>query len=182
MSQIEPFSSLRDSGIFLLFGEISMESSKDIISWILEMNISLGVKHTNQKLTLIINSTGGDISTAFAIIDIMRGSSIPVHTVGIGQLCSAALMIFMAGSYRVLTPNTSIMSHVYTWGVHGSHHDLVSVQFELHLMIDRMMSHYRECTKLEDNKIREHLLTTTDTWLSADQALDLNVCDEIKVV
>src|SRR5574343_67301 len=125
------FSSLRDSGVFLLIGEINEESCRDVVSWILEMNLSIGKKHNHSILTLVLNSEGGELASGFAIIDTMRGSNIPVHTVGLGQICSAAFMILMAGAHRVLTPNTSIMSHAYSWGIAGKHHELVSVQDEM---------------------------------------------------
>ena len=38
-----------------------------------------------KHLQVIINSPGGDLNAAFAVIDIMRGCPIPVYTVGIAE-------------------------------------------------------------------------------------------------
>ncbi len=75
-------------------------------------------KKKRKELLLMICSEGGDMSAAFALIDVMKSSNIFIKTVGLGQIASAGLLIFLAGSpgRRTLTPNTSIMSHQYAWG------------------------------------------------------------------
>ena len=108
-------------------------------------------------MQIIISSPGGDLNAAFAVIDVMKGCPIPVHTVGLGQIASAGFMMFIAGEkgHRVLTPNTSIMSHQYSWGTWGKEHELVAVGKEFELTTERMISHYKSCTGLNEKKIRE---------------------------
>ena len=173
--------SVEECGIFLLMDEISDSTCKDVISFIISKNL---VKPYPKYLQLIINSGGGDLQTAFAVIDTMKGSAIPVHTVGLGCVASAAVLIFIAGEKgkRVLTPNTSILSHQYSWGTYGKEHELFSTVKEYELTTKRMLNHYRKCTGLTEKKIREHLLPPQDVWLSAQQAKKLGLCDSIKTV
>ena len=72
--------SLQDSGIMVLMGEINNESIKPVIEWILHENHVRKKKH--KELLLMISSEGGDLSSAFALIDVMTSSTIPVKTVG----------------------------------------------------------------------------------------------------
>ena len=118
---------------------------------------------------------------AFALIDVMKSSSIPVKTVGLGSIASCGLMIFLAGATgrRILTPNTSILSHQYSWGSEGKHHELWAVTKEFGLAQQRMIRHYRETTGLTEAVIREKLLPAHDVYLSADEALELGICDFI---
>jgi ATP-dependent Clp protease protease subunit len=118
---------------------------------------------------------------AFALIDVMKSSSIPVKTVGLGSIASCGLLIFLAGApgRRILTPNTSILSHQYSWGSEGKHHELWAVTKEFGLAQQRMVRHYRETTGLAETVIREKLLPAHDVYLSADEALDLGICDFI---
>jgi ATP-dependent protease ClpP protease subunit len=37
------------------------------------------------------------MSAAFALIDVIRGSAIPVHTIGLGVIASAGLLTFISG-------------------------------------------------------------------------------------
>src|SRR5574344_1834410 len=64
-------------------------------------------KREYDHLTLIINSPGGDLNSAFAIIDCMKGSALPVHTIGLGLIASCGILTFMSGEkgHRILTPN-----------------------------------------------------------------------------
>ena len=121
------------------------------------------------------------MSTAFALIDVMRSSNIPVKTVGLGQIGSAGLLIFLAGSpgRRILTPNTSILSHQFSWGSDGKVHELFATMKEFELTQKRMVQHYKDCTGLDDETIRAKLLPPHDVWLSAQEALALNICDAI---
>ena len=173
--------SVEECGIFLLMDEISDSTCKDVIQFIISKNLT---KPYPKYLQLIINSGGGDLQTAFAVIDTMKGSAIPVYTVGLGCVASAAVLIFIAGEKgkRVLTPNTSILSHQYSWGTYGKEHELLATVKEYELTTKRMINHYKKCTGLSEKKIREFLLPAEDVWLSAVEAKKLGICDSIKTV
>ena len=133
-------------------------------------------------LNLIICTPGGDLNAAFAVIDTMKGSHIPVRTIGLGQIASAGLLMFIAGEkgQRVLTPNTSILSHQYTWGAFGKEHELFAQVKEFDLTTKRLITHYKKCTGLEETVIRDKLLPPQDIWLSAPEAKKLGLCDTVK--
>lgn len=170
---------LQDAGMYVFMDDVTNESIKPIVEWILvENHVS---KKKKKELLLMICSDGGSISDAFALIDVMRASSIPVKTVGLGSIASCGLLIFMAGhkGHRILTPNTSILSHQYSWGSDGKAHELFSITKEFNLTQARMVEHYRECTGLSEEEIKVTLLPPSDVWLTADEALALGICDYI---
>jgi len=173
--------SVEECGIFLLMDEITDSTCKDVISFIISKNLT---KPYPKYLQLIINSGGGDLQAGFALIDTMKGSAIPIRTVGLGCVASAAVMIFMSGEkgHRVLTPNTSVLSHQYSWGTYGKEHDLFATVREYELTTKRLINHYKKCTGLNEKKIRQHLLPPEDVWLSATEAKKLGLCDSVKSV
>lgn len=164
---------------FLLMEEVKLETCKEAIEWIFEANFA---EERPDKLNLIICSPGGDLNSAFALVDTMRGSAIPIRTIGLGQIASAGLMIFIAGEagQRILTPNTSILSHQYSWGAFGKEHELFAQIKEYDLTTKRMIAHYKKCTGLTEAQIREVLLPPQDMWLSAIEAKKLGICDDVK--
>lgn len=168
---------LGDHGIMVLMDEINAESIKPVVEWILHEN------HVRKKklkeLLLMICSDGGDLSPAFALIDVMRTSRIPVKTVGLGSVGSAGLLIFLSGTpgRRILTPNTSILSHQFSWGSSGKAHELFATVREFELTQQRMVELYQRCTGLDDETIRKVLLPPQDVYLSADEAAKYNICD-----
>jgi ATP-dependent Clp protease protease subunit len=175
----QPSPSPEDSGIYLFMDSVNESSCKDLISFIFTKNLG---NPKPKHLQIVINSGGGDLNSAFAAIDVMNGSAIPVYTIGIGCVASAAFAIFISGKkgYRTLTPNTSIMSHQYTWGTYGKEHELFATVKEYELTTARMIAHYKRCTGLTEKKIRELLLPPQDVWLSAKQAKQLGICDKVK--
>jgi ATP-dependent Clp protease protease subunit len=171
--------SLRKAGMYLLMNDVTEDTMRPIIEWIIEENLKIKKR---SHLTLIICSPGGDVNACFAVIDTMKGSTIPVHTVGLGMIASCGLLLFMSGTkgHRILTPNTSILSHQYSWGSSGKEHELFSTVKEFELTSQRIMDHYKKCTGLKEADIRKYLLPESDVWLDAKEAKKLNICDNIK--
>ena len=173
--------SLEENNLFLFSDDFTSSSVTPVISWILRNNFRPDSKRP-PYLTLVINSPGGDLNAAFALIDTMKGSAIPVRTVGIGQISSCGILTFMSGAkgHRILTPNTSILSHQYSWASRGKEHELFARVREFELTSSRMMALYKHCTGLSESKIREVLLPAQDTWLSAEEAVEYGIADEIR--
>ena len=124
---------------------------------------------------------GGELAPAFALIDVMKISKIPIKTVGLGQIASCGLLIFLSGTpgRRVLTPNTSILSHQFSWGNEGKAHELFATVKEFELVQQRMVNLYKETTGLDEKTIKTVLLPAQDVYLSAQEALEYNICDAI---
>ena len=177
-----PGQALQENGMYVFMDEVDNDSIKPVIEWILHENYV--AKRKRKELLLMICSEGGDMGAAFALIDVMKSSRLPIKTVGLGTIASAGLMIFIAGhaQRRVLTPNTSILSHQFSWQNEGKVHELFATMKEFELTQSRMVAHYELCTGLSREQIRENLLPAQDVWLSAQEALALNICDDISVV
>jgi ATP-dependent Clp protease protease subunit len=80
---------------------------------------------------------------------------------------------------RMLTPNTSILSHQYSNYHEGKHHELFAIAKEHSLIQERMLRHYQQSTGLSEELILSKLLPPTDVYLSADEALALGLCDYV---
>ena len=170
---------LLKKGITIFMGDVKTETMAPIVDWILAANLS---KKPHEELTLGICSPGGDLNACFALIDVMQGSSIPIKTIGMGMIASCGLLIFISGAKgkRILTPNTSILSHQYTWGQYGKEHELFATVREFELTTERLINHYKKCTGLSEKAIREKLLPPHDVWLDANKAKRLGICDKIQ--
>ena len=168
-----------ESSVYLLFGEIDDRSVADASSWLIQTNF---LKKKPKHVTLLINSHGGDLHAAFALIELMRGSSVPVHTVALGQICSAGLFIFMAGEkgYRTITPTCTVMSHTYSSGIEGDHHALISFVKELNWIHERILRHYIRETGLDEETIKEKLIGKGDFYFSPEEAVELKLADQIR--
>jgi len=176
---IEENGTLEQKGIYLLMGGINAETCKPAIEWILKNEVETDPL---VEMKLIVNSPGGSLTDAFALIDVMRGATCKISTIGIGEVASAGLLIFMSGikGKRLLTPNTSILSHQFSWGAYGKEHELFAATKGFDITTKMMIEHYKKCTGLTVKKIREYLLPPEDRWLTAKEAHALGICDVVK--
>ena len=167
-------------GHHVFMSEVTQETMKPLIDWIIAENFNQEKK--KKELTLGICSPGGDLNACFALVDVMKGSKIPIRTIGMGMIASCGLLMFISGEKgrRILTPNTSILSHQYSWGTYGKEHELFAQVKEYDLTTERIVNHYKKCTGLNEKDIRKYLLPPHDVWLSAKEAKKLGLCDQIK--
>jgi ATP-dependent Clp protease, protease subunit len=175
-----PLVQIEETGMFLLMKKIDEESCAAAIRFILTHNAQPNTDLDH--LTLIVNSPGGSVHAGLALIDVMKGSKIPVHTVGLGLIASCGLLIFMSGEkgHRTLTPNTSILSHQYSWGGSGKAHELFARQKEFEMADKRLLELYKKATGLNEKTVKEKLLPPHDVWLSAAEAKKFKLCDHVK--
>ena len=170
---------LEDLGYYILADDIEPESVTRCMKFIIERNVIPKLKV--DEIKLIINSNGGSVQDAFALIDVMMSSKIPISTHGLGTIASAGLAIFMAGTKgsRFVSTNTSILSHQYSWGSSGKAHELYARVKEFELTDKRMTEHYRRCTGLSDEDIKKYLLPERDVWLSSEEAVEFGLADKV---
>ena len=176
----DPATELFLRGHHVFMAEVTQETMKPLIDWIIAENYNKEKK--KEELTLGICSPGGDLNACFALVDVMKGSKIPIRTIGMGMIASCGLLMFISGEKgrRVLTPNTSILSHQFSWGSFGKEHELFAAVKEFDLTTRRMIDHYKKCTGLSEEDIRKYLLPPQDVWLSAKEAKKLGLCDSIQ--
>ena len=75
-------------------------------------------------ITLKINSGGGIVYEALAIIGRIKSSPCPIITEGYGCVMSAATLILMAGDIRRLSKFCCTMFHAMQYGTDGAHDDI----------------------------------------------------------
>lgn len=178
LSAIDMFS-LQSIGSYMYFDDVSQESSKALIEFILKANF---VFTPDVTLTVLINSYGGDVYAGFSAIDVMEISRLPIQTVGIGAICSMASLIFTAGTpgKRIMSKNSYIMTHQYQEEFGGGYHDFVAMRKTQDDMHNRFINHFVRRTNMNAKQVKATLLGSTDRWINAKEALKLGLCDVIK--
>jgi ATP-dependent Clp protease, protease subunit len=168
---------LLNNRIHFITGDINEENTLAAIKWIIYENI----KPDDAELTLYINSDGGNLQDAFALIEVMMKSRKVIRTIAIGSVCSSAFMIFAAGTkgHRFVGETTSVMCHQFSYSNNGKYHDMKSTVKETDLINKRMLELLKEFTGLETRTIKTKLLPPSDVWLTAEEAIELGIADQI---
>jgi ATP-dependent Clp protease protease subunit len=168
---------LLENSVFFLTGDIEEENIEKCIKWITYENLG----KSDKMLTLYINSQGGDLYQAFALIDIMQTSKYHIRTIGLGSFMSAAFLIFAAGSpgQRYIGKNTGIMCHQFSDSQEGKYHDIKAQAKENELCNSRMVEILKAATNLPTAKIKAKLLPASDVYLTAHELVEYGVADFI---
>ena len=168
---------LLENSVHFLTGEITEENVNECIKWLIYENLEAKEK----ILTLYVNSSGGDLYQAFALIDIMRNSKHVVRTVGIGSVMSAAFLIFTSGDLgeRHIAANTGIMCHQFSGGTDAKFHDLKAEMKENEMLNKKMVDILKNATGLAPSRIKTKLLPASDVYLTAQEAIELGIADHL---
>jgi ATP-dependent Clp protease, protease subunit len=169
---------LLENSVFFLTGDIEEENIEKCIKWIAYEDLD---PKQDKILTLYVNSTGGDLYQAFALIDIMNASSHKIRTIGMGSVMSAAFLIVAAGTRgeRFVTHNTSCMCHQFSSGSDGKYHDLKAEMKETEFLNTKMVDVLVAATKQVPSYVKKRLLPPTDVYMSAAEMIEHGAADYI---
>jgi ATP-dependent protease ClpP protease subunit len=73
-----------------------------------------------KPINVILNTEGGDVVYMFSIYDLIRSATVPITIIGTGQVCSAGVLLLVAGHKRYVTENCVLMSHQGNFGMEGT--------------------------------------------------------------
>lgn len=169
---------LLKNSIFFLSGEIEEENVSKCIKWITYENLDTKAE---KILTLYVNSTGGDLYQALALIDVMNTSEYPIRTIGIGTVMSAAFLIVASGTKkeRYISQNTSVMCHQFSSNTDGKYHDLKAEMKETELLNSKMVDVLVAATGKAPTYVKKRLLPPTDVYMTAHEMIEHSAADYI---
>lgn len=123
---------------------------------------------------VIINSEGGMVDVGFDIYNYIKSindSGKPVTMIGTEMVASAATVIFMAGSVRILKPNTMFMIHLPWGSTIGTSQEIQDYADMLAECEKKIVDFYKKALNIEESAIFP--LLKNETWLTEQQASGL---------
>ena len=143
---------------------------------------------SNDPITMLINSNGGQSDQALQLCDLMRYVlKAPVHGMVVGRCCSAATFILLHCARRAATPYSRFIIHT------GKSELTLELDYELehsieHLLLEgqrlraRSERIYKEKLKLSISEVRRMLKRGNQDFnenMDAHEALKIGLIDEI---
>lgn len=132
-------------------------------------------EYEERPISVIVNTDGGSVHAALALIGVFETSRTPIHTYVYGRAMSAGMIIAIAGHVRYAHHLASYMYHELSFGNHGKIEQQRSdfVEFErLMKTIDKFILNRTDVDpKLLDKK------ESRDWYFTATEALNYGVCD-----
>src|SRR5919106_1598002 len=145
------YSRLLAERIVFLGGELDGAVANLIIAQLLHLE----GEDMDRPVNLYINSPGGDMTALFGVYDAMQFMGPPVHTVCVGQACSAAAVLLAAGEpgHRAVLPNARVLIHQPHGGAQGQSTDMEIAVREMVEMRDRTIDILAERTNQTRKRI-----------------------------
>ena len=169
-----------EDGIIYVFSDIDdnvqyeiMSKTKSILRYRQHKNKNIG-----DPINIIINSDGGNVHSAFGIIDYINTVEVPVNTITIGRAFSAGALMLVAGTgVRLASKNASIMFHEISADHFGKSSDLKANTAHLNDLENCALSILSSKTNNPREWWAEKI--TKDFYMTAPQTLELGVIDKI---
>ena len=158
----------------LLVGEIDKDLSEKVMRQLLLLE-----SISEEPITLLIDSPGGDVYAGFSIFDVIRFIKAPVRIVGIGLVASAAALILIAvpKDRRFGLPNSSYLIHQPLSGMNG-----VATDIEIHAKeLERTRLHINELLAEATGQALEKIIKDTDRdfWMNAQEAMQYGLIGKV---
>ena len=164
-----------DRNIYLA-GEIEEHMMGAIISQLINLgNIS------DDPVNIIISTYGGNVRDMFALYDTMKFLKCTVHTIGLGKIMSAGVLLLAAGEKgkRLIGRNSRVMMHAVASGAFGNIFDIVNEVDEVKILQEKSIEAVAAETKLTKKKISQIYSTKLSNYIDAETALKYGIADKI---
>ncbi|PHQ89198.1 MAG: ATP-dependent Clp endopeptidase, proteolytic subunit ClpP [Sulfurimonas sp.] len=171
------YSRLLKDRIVMLSGEVNDQVASTIVAQFL----FLEAEDPEKDIFFYINSPGGVVTSGMAIFDTMNYIRPDVATICIGQAASMGAFLLSCGEKgkRYALPHSRIMIHQPLGGAQGQASD-IAIQAEEILRMKKELNSILAKNSGQSIKTIEKD-TDRDNFLSAKEALDYGLIDEILV-
>jgi ATP-dependent Clp protease protease subunit len=169
------YSRLLKERIIFLVGPID----DNVANVVMAQMLFLESENPDKDIQFYINSPGGVVSAGLAVYDTMQFIKPDVSTMCVGQACSAASLLLMAGAKgkRFALPNSRIMIHQPSGGAQGQATDIEIHAREILYLRGRLNEIYARHTGKTVEQIARDM--ERDRFMSADEARDYGLIDTV---
>jgi ATP-dependent Clp protease protease subunit len=133
--------------------------------------------NANKPLTIRVNSPGGSVFEASAMLQALDEHKKPVSAIVDGVAASAATMVLMGAKNIKVATNGLLMIHEAQWGQYGRASELRAMADTLDKMNDQLVGSYRRRSKLSESELKEKM--AAETWMTGKEAVDFGFADEV---
>ena len=169
------YSRLLKERVVFLGDQVTPETANIVIAQLLH----LAYEDPKKDIKLYINSPGGSVYDGLAIIDTMNYIEPDIQTIGIGLQASMGAMLLSSGTKgkRYALPNARIMIHQPSSGTEGKITDQEIALKEGIYLKKRLAEMFAKNTGKSLAQVEKDM--DRDNWMSAQEAKDYGIIDEV---
>jgi ATP-dependent Clp protease protease subunit len=137
------------------------------------------IEYVPKPIQIYIDSYGGAVYQCMGLLGVMEKSTTPIHTIVTGCAMSCGFMILISGhkrfGYKLSTP----LYHQVSTGFRGKVQDMEESLEETKRLQKVIEKITLARTEIPKKKLKEVLKNKIDWYMTAKEALELGVIDEI---
>jgi ATP-dependent protease ClpP protease subunit len=138
--------------------------------------------NNSSKIILNISSTGGDLHSAFAAYYHLRSLGIPLISHNMGNIESAAVILYLAADTRIAAPHSRFLIHSLQWTFGGEpvrHPILRENVSSLDFDAQRYGDIFKERTQGAESPVEILKAINDNVFLAAASAVHAGICSTI---
>ena len=166
-----------------LFTEVMDEKVAELVHALLYLDEVNRVRKEDKPIGFYVCTYGGSADDMFALYDVMRQvrESTEIHTVGMGKVMSAGVLILAAGTKgkRKIGKYCRVMIHSVIGGSHGSLPNLANEMEAMQQIQKDFIEALVAETNMTKKDLKKLLERKVNVYLSAEEAVELGIADII---
>lgn len=164
------------SRIVYMAGDVNESSISQVIVHMLAL-----ASISNKPIQFVISTYGGSVDEMFSLYDVMKFLPCPVHTIGLGKIMSAGVLLLSSGKKgnRMIGKNSRVMMHPISGVSGGNIFEVMNEVSEHKRMQDLMVELLRKETKMPKAEIDRIMKLGHDFYLTAEQAVKYGIVDKV---
>jgi len=165
-----------DARLVVLHGEVNEASICNVIVQLLQL-----ANQNHKPIHLVISTYGGSVDEMFSLYDTIKFLPCPVHTIALGKVMSAGVLLLASGikGKRMIGKSARIMIHPISGGVIGNVFEAMNEMKEFTRLQDLMTNALQTETTMKKEEIDELMKSGHDCFLTPEQAIKMGIVDKI---
>lgn len=162
--------------IVFLYGEVSEQSISQSVYQLLHL-----AALSNRPIHLVVSSYGGSVDEMFCLYDTIKFLPCPVHTVALGKVMSAGVLLLASGvkGKRMMGRSARLMIHPIS-GVNGGNvFEMINSTNEMQRIQNLMVDNLVKESCMTKKQIEKIMRMGSDCYMTADEALKMGIIDKI---
>ena len=164
------------SRLVVLHGDVNESSVSLVVGQMLHL-----ASINRKPIHLVISTYGGSVDEMFTLYDTIKFVPCPVHTIALGKVMSAGVLLLASGTKgkRMIGKSARIMIHPVSGGVSGNVFEVINDTKEHKRLQDQMVNAIVRETKSTRAQVEKIMSSGHDYYLLPEQAIKMGIVDKI---
>lgn len=160
--------------IVVLHGDVNEHTISHVIVQLLQL-----ANQNHKPIHLVISTYGGSVDEMFSLYDTIKFLPCPVHTIALGKVMSAGVLLLASGvkGKRLIGRSARIMIHPISGGLYGNVFEALNEVKEHERLQALMADALLKETKMSAGEIEKIMKAGHDCYLTPEEAIKMGIVD-----